>query len=366
MDVWIAGVGEVPCKERYVGMDFREMLYSAAKKAYQDAEMTPAEIDGIVSSGMDFYEGVSITDSYTPDQVGGRLKFNTLVSNDGLNAFIHGYMLVRTGHFRSVMVTAYAKPSNILNYPEIVLNTFDPHIVRPLCPHHYVIAALDANAYLRKNNADVMDLSLVAVKNKKNALSNPSAAYAENTTVESVEKSGYVSEPLKNGHVAKLADYAAAVILTSDRRHGKVAVKGVGQALGRHSSDLASRDWGTASWARFAVSKAFGQAGIKKVDFAEVAEPFAHTELMVLGALELEQPLLKMLRNGGFDVHGQMPVNPSGGCIGMGYPLNAAGLQRLAQSVKLLISGEWTTCLTASPDGEVVDAGSAVVLSREV
>ncbi|MEM2238194.1 MAG: hypothetical protein QXR26_03675 [Candidatus Caldarchaeum sp.] len=366
MDVWIAGVGEIPCKHRYPGMDFREMLYEAAKKAYQDAGITPAEVDGIVSSGMDFFEGISITDSYTPDQVGGRLKFNTLVSNDGLNVFIHAYMLVRTGFFKNLMVTAYAKPSNIINYPEIILNSFDPHVVRPLCPHHYVIAALDANAYLRKNNADTTDLSLVSVKNKKNALKNPSAAYGGEVSLEDVEGSESVSTPLKKGHVAQLADYAAAVILTSDKKLGKVVVKGVGQAFGGYSSDLALRDWGTALWAKYAVAKAFKQAGTKKVDFVEVAEPFAHTELMFLESLELEKAPHKMLRDGSFNTDGQMPVNPSGGCIGMGYPLNAGGLQRLVQSVKLLTTGKWKTCLTASPDGEVVDAGSAVFLSGEV
>lgn len=347
-------------------MDFREMLFDAAKKAYQDAGMTPADVDGIVSSGMDYYEGISIPDSYTPDQVGGRLKFNTLVSNDGLNAFFHAYMLVKTGHFKTVMVTAYARPSNIVNYPEIVLNTFDPHIVRPLCPHHFVIAGLDAKAYLQNNNAEATDMSLVSVKNKKNALKNPSSAYAGEVSLEDVEGSESVSEPLKKGHVAQLADYAAAVIITSDRRFGKVVVKGVGHAFGSHSSDLALRDWGTALWAKYAVAKAFKQAGSKKVDFVEVAEPFAHTELMFLESLELEEAPHKMLRKGSFNTDGQMPVNPSGGCIGMGYPLNAAGQQRLAQSVKLLTTGKWRTCLTASPDGEVVDAGSAVFLSVEV
>jgi hypothetical protein len=34
--------------------------------------------------------------------------------------------------------------------------------------------------------------------------------------------------------------------------------------------------------------------------------------------------------------------------------------------VKLLSTGRWRTCLTASPDGEIVDAGAVVVLSGEV
>ncbi|GBC68330.1 Beta-ketoadipyl-CoA thiolase [archaeon HR01] len=367
MDVYVAGVGEIPCRPAYGDLDFREMLYTAARKAYEDAGIHPSEIDGIVSSGMDFYEGISITDSYTPDQVGGRLKFNTLVSNDSLNAFIHGYMLLRTGHFRNLMVTCYAKPSNMLNYPEVVLNSFDPHVVRPLTPHPYVLAALDARAYLSRSGASPRDLSLVAVKNKKNALGNTSAAYAGATTPDDVENSAPVSEPLKRGHISTLCDYAAAVILTTDRRLGRFTVKGVGNAFGAYSSDLSSRMWGLLAWVRHAAQKALRMAGIGKVDFVEVSEPFAHTELMALEGLGIDgEPAHKTLRAGGYDLGGHLPVNPSGGCLGMGYPLNAAGLQRVVQSVKAMSRMGWRTCMILSSDGEVVDAGSAVVLTSEV
>ncbi len=366
MDIWIAGVGEIPCRPSYENMDFREMLYRAAKQAYLEAGITPSEIDGVVSSGLDFYEGVSIADSYTPDQVGGRLKFNTLVTNDSLNAFIHGCMLLKTGHFKTLIVTAYSKASNILNYSEIVLNSFDPYIIRPLSIHHYTIAALDAQAYLYHTKSEPYIFSLVSVKNRKNALKNPSAAYPEDIPVESVEKSAVYAEPLKEGHVAKLCDYAAAVIITAEKSLGKVRVEAFAHASGNVATDLALREWGKALWAKNVADMLLKQNRLRKIDFVEISEPFAHTELMVLEALHLEEDTVKTLREGGFNVDGHLPVNPSGGCIGMGYPLNAAGLQRIIQSVKLLNEGKWNTCLTASPDGEVVDAGSAVILKAGV
>jgi acetyl-CoA C-acetyltransferase len=367
MDIWVAGVGEIPCRPSYDEMDFREMLYRAAAKAYLDAGITPADVDGVVSSGMDFYEGMSITDSYTPDQVGGRLKFNTLVSNDALNAFIHACMLLKTGQFRTVLVTAYAKASNILNYPEIVFNSFDPHVVRPLTPHFYAIAAMDAQAYLLNSGGDARDLSLVAAKNKRNALRNPSAAFAENISIEEVESMEVVSEPLRKGHVAVPCDYAAAVLLTTEKSLGKVRVEAFGYSIGSYSVDLSLKEWGRSHWARAALEMALRQIRMRRVDFVEVSEPFAHTELMVLDGFGIVgENVCKTLRDGGFNMDGYLPVNPSGGCIGMGYPLNAAGLQRLVQSVNLLRTGRWSSCLVASPDGEVVDGGAVVVLSAEV
>jgi acetyl-CoA C-acetyltransferase len=366
-EVFVTGVGETPCRPIFAGKDFREMLFEAASEAFADAGISSAEVDGVVSSGFDFYEGISITDSYTPDQVGGRLKFNTLVSNDSLNAFIHGCMLVASGRLENVVISAYAKPSNIQNYGEVVLNMLDPHTVRPLLPHYHVLAALDAHAYLIKHNADSTLLSMVTVKNMENALRNPSAAYAAKTTVEEVEKSGDVAEPLKKMHIAGLCDYAAAVIISSNRRNAKAVVKGFGYAYGGYSSDLALRVWGSFQWAGAAAKKALKQSGLRCVDFAEISEPYAHTELMVLDELGLlGEPVERALESGELGFSGGFPVNPSGGCIGMGYPLNAAGLQRVVQSVKLLSTGRWRTCLTASPDGEIVDAGAVVVLSGEV
>ncbi|MEM0384639.1 MAG: hypothetical protein QXS57_04395 [Candidatus Caldarchaeum sp.] len=365
MDVWVAGVGEIPCRKEYVDADFREMLYRAAVEAYGDAEMDPSCVDGVVSSGIDFYEGMSITDSYTPDQVGGRLKFNSLVSNDSLNAFIHGCMLIKTGRFKTILVAAYSKPSNMLNYPEILLNSLDPHLLRPLLPPHYALAALDAQAFLHRTRGTGLDLTAVAAKNKNNAVVNPSAAYGERKTVDEFNESETVSTPLKRVHVAPLADYAAVVILTKDSRYGKVLVEGVGFSQGLQSTDLSSREWGRALWVRTALAAATKGNKAKSVDFVEVSEPFAHTELMILDELRLwDGPIIDSLRRGEFDADALHPVNPSGGCIGMGYALNASGLQRVVQSVKLMESRGWHRCLAASVDGEIADGGSVVVLRR--
>lgn len=366
-EVYVTGVGETPCKPIFVGRDFREMLFEAASEAFADAGISSAEVDGVVSSGFDFYEGVSITDSYTPDQVGGRLKFNTMVSNDSLNAFIHGCMLVASGRLENVVVSAYAKPSNIVNYDEVLLNMFDPHVVRPLHPTPTVLAALDARAFLDRMNAGSSLLSAVVVKNRGNALKNPVAAYGGKVSIDEVEGSGVVAEPLKKMHVAGLCDYAASVVLTSNRAIAKAVVKGFGYAYGSYSSDLALRVWGRALWAREASRMAFGMSKLRCVDFVEISECYAHTELMVLEGLGvLPEPVEEVLSAGGLEPAGYLPVNPSGGCIGMGYPLNAAGLQRVVQAVKLLKTGKWDTCLVASPDGELVDGGAVAILSKEV
>ncbi|MEM3093855.1 MAG: hypothetical protein QXK46_03730, partial [Candidatus Caldarchaeum sp.] len=184
-------------------------------------------------------------------------------------------------------------------------------------------------------------------------------------TVEELDRSETVSTPLKRVHVAPLADYAAVVILTNASRYGKVLVEGVGFSQGFQSTDLSSREWGRALWVRTAFEAAVKGSKPKSIDFVEVSEPFAHTELMILDELRLwDAPVVDSLRRGDFDEDALHPVNPSGGCIGMGYALNASGLQRVVQSVKLMESRGWRRCLAASLDGEIADGGSLVVLRR--
>jgi acetyl-CoA C-acetyltransferase len=364
----VVGVGEVPCRPRYDGVDFRELLYQAAKDAYRDAGITADDVDAVVSSGMDFLEGVSISDSYTPDQVGGRLKFNTLVAGDALNAFIHACMMVATGVHEIVAVTAYSKQSDIINYYEILANQLNPHTLRPLFPHPHVIAGLDAAAYLDRVGADPWILSHVAVKNMGNALENPAAAYPAKMTVDEIEGSEVLATPVKAGHVARLCDYAAVVVVAradSSRVGGRpVYMGGFGYGVGSSSMELSLRSWGEAGWVKPARRM---MKGGMDVDLVEISEPYAHTELMILSQLEVtdEKPH-KMLLDGELARDGILPVNVSGGCLGMGYPPNAAGLQRLVQAVKLLRRDRWKTALIASPENELADAGSLVYLTVEV
>ncbi|MEM4573123.1 MAG: hypothetical protein QXF45_01095 [Candidatus Caldarchaeum sp.] len=366
MKVWVAGVGEIPCKQSYEGIDFREMLFQAAQNAYRDAGISRSDIDGIVASGFDFFEGISITDSYTPDQVGGRLKFNTSVTNDSLNAFIHACMLLKTGEFRTLAVSVFSKPSEIPNYAEVVLNSWDPHLVRPLLMHHGVAAGLDAQAFLNRVGGNLHDFSLVASKNHGNALKNESAAYGMQVSPYALDRSDLYAEPLREGHVARLCDYAAVVVLTNDSSLGKVLVKGFGFSSGLSTTDFSAREFGTASWVRPAVKQVEKMADSLRFDFVEVSEPFASSELMFLDGLGVfREPVVRLLRRGDFDSGCAVPVNSSGGCLGMGYPLNAAGLQRVVQAVKQLRQGGFRSCLVGSFDGEVVDGGAVVLLESE-
>ena len=79
----------------------------------------------------------------------------------------------------------------------------------------------------------------------------------------------------------------------------------------------------------------------------------------------------ELVQTGTFNLDGDLPVNPSGGCLGMGNTPQAAGLQRIMEVV-IQLRGEAgkrqlldvETGIAIGSDSEITKAGGAVILSR--
>ncbi|TMI99321.1 MAG: thiolase domain-containing protein, partial [Bacillati bacterium ANGP1] len=93
--VAVVGAGEVPLRPLSPRQSYREMGFEAATRAYDDAGVTYQDIDSFVSVCEDFHEGTSITDEYTPDQLGAVLRPVHTVAGDGLQGVAAAVMLIR-------------------------------------------------------------------------------------------------------------------------------------------------------------------------------------------------------------------------------------------------------------------------------
>lgn len=377
--VAIIGVGLTPLRSVSPDLSFREMIFEAATRAYADARVEPRDIDTFVCVAEDFHEGTSITDEYTPDQLGAVRRPVQTIAGDGLQALAAAYMLVRSGLAEVAAVEAHSKASNIVHHEQVLALALDPTYERPWRVTPHAVAALEMRRYLHEAGVGPEATAQVVVKNRRQALANPFAAYGANLAVEDILRDAPLAEPLRGLEVSQYADGAVVLVLATLERARAlgaqaVLIRGIGWASDEPS--LSGRPWARAVYARLASEMAYRQAGIRapaeEIDLFEVDDTYAYKELQHLeAALLLDVGEGARLTASGRTVReGDRPVNPSGGSLGMGYGFDASALVRTTMAV-LQLRGQAgptqvpgvRTAAVLSWRGVPTTTGGAVVLS---
>ena len=344
--VAVVGIGHAGFAPILAGVSYKELMFEAAQRAYADAGVDPrTEVDSFVCCSEDFLEGTSIFDEYVPDQLGAMQRPVQTVAGDGLLGVATGMMLLRSGVAGVVAVEAHSKVSDVLSLGAIEAFGLDPVLNRPLGLPALAVAGLDMNAFLQRTGLTEEHCAWVVAKNRRNALDNPRAAYPADLDLEQVDDSAPVSWPLRQLEVAGRADGCVVAVLAAgdrarDLSEAPVWVLGAGWCSG--SPSLESRAWGQADPVARAAEMAYRQVGIRdpveEIDLVEVDDTYAYKELQHLEALGLAAPdeLPDLLEDGELEPDGELPVNVSGGSLGMGDLFEANGLARLQEVVEQL------------------------------
>lgn len=338
--VAIIGVGYSGFRTVTPDQSYKEMMFEAAVRAYADAGVEPKEIDSFVTVAEDFYEGTSIFDEYVPDQLGAVQRPVHTICGDGLTGLAAAHMQILTGALRIVAVESHSKASNIHSLPETIDYAADPIYWRPLEIHPYTMAGLEMARFLHQQKVDRKAAAQVVVKNRLNALKNPLASYPERISVDQVMRAEPLAEPLRSLDVAGHADGAVVFVLASEdvaRAGGRrpVWIRGIGWCTDSYSPEW--RDWGRAAYAEEAARMAYRQAEIddprSAFDLVELDDTFSYKELQHLEALGLcdsgQSGTLSL--DGETTPDGRLPVNVSGGALGVGHLLDATSLARLLE-----------------------------------
>jgi acetyl-CoA C-acetyltransferase len=340
--VAIVGAGYTPLRAVSPQASFRELIFEAAVRAYEDAGIGPRDVDSFVTVAEDFQDGTCIVDEYTPDQLGAVQKPVQTISGDGLEGLGVAWMLVKTGQFPVVVLEGHSKASNVRHPAHIEAMALDPSFVRPHAWHPSFVAGLEMRRYLHDSGTTERQVACVAAKNKRNALRNPLAAFPAAVSPEQVLESRPVAEPLRELHMAPTADGAFVFILAAEDvlkrfRSQPVFVDSVAWVC--DTCNLHTRDWGRAVYAEKAAEQAYAEAGIKDArsafDLAEVDDTYAYKELQHLEALGLagRGEAGKLVERGEFDASGRLPVNVSGGALGCGHLFESNPLRGLLEGV---------------------------------
>lgn len=380
-EVAVVGIGYEGFPPETPHLSFKELMFEAAVKAYEDAGVDPrTDVDSFITCAEDYHVGWSISDEGFPDQIGGVLRPFCTATADGLVGLANAFMQIKTGHFDVVVVESHSKASDILTPEGITLFAFDPLFHRPLDGHPHYLAGLEMHAFLQDEENTVEDCAEVVRKNRGNALRNPDAHRGAELTLEDVLGSDPVFAPLKAAEVSARADGSVVLVLASRTRAKELTdrpvwVRGVGWAS--DSPWLETRDLAEARYARWASDQAYRMAGIDRprlqVQIAEVDDRFAYKELQHLEALGLSGGYRAghLLRQGFYGLDGSLPVNPSGGSLGVGDLLDAGGLFRALEVVRQLrgeagdhqvdgadrgVAASWRGIPTASGAATVLEA----------
>lgn len=195
--------------------------------------------------------------------------------------------------------------------------------------------------HMAKYGTTFEDFARVAYKNHKNSVHNPYAQYQQEFSMEEIVNARPISWPNTLLMCCPTGDGAGAVIYASAEKVRQLGARAVKAAASILTSDpwtepgLAILDVNEVT--RLAAKEAYETAGIgaEDLDVVEVHDCFATAEMLHYENLGLvpdgEGP--KALKEGKFDIGGDVAVNASGGLISRGHPLGATGACGIAEIV---------------------------------
>jgi acetyl-CoA C-acetyltransferase len=350
----VAIVGYAMSEQADQIQDTREgIIFSTVKQALENASLTRDDIETVIMCSNDFYDGRTISNTFTVDSAGAYGKDESKVEQDGAHAMGYGVMRIASGSFDTAMIVAYSKASEFERHVAFSAQLDPTYDRRFGFIHDLTAAALQAKSYMAAAKVSEEDLAQVAVKNLNNAARNPKARARKKYDVNADEvlQSRKLFEPLTELLSYPGTDGCCVVILASQDKAKELNKKPVwikGISSNQELYYLGERDLSRIASAKAAARTAYKMAGItrpaEEIQVAELSEMFAHQELMLTEALGLcrKNQGARFLAKGNSTIKGSLPINPSGGALGA-CALNAVGLVRVVEAAKQILeeAGEY-------------------------
>ncbi|MBN1944976.1 MAG: thiolase domain-containing protein [Bradymonadales bacterium] len=363
-----------------------ELAAQAVEMALEDAGLTIDDIDAVcLGTAPDAFDGIHMKGEHLIAGAGATNKpylRHYVGGGTGVFAPIHGWMHVASGKFKNCLVVAEEKMSPCFPHPAgAFLTIFDHTTEQPLALTLIHIFALEMARFMHVYGYTEEEIALVSVLNKANALDHPAAQIAQKVTVEEVMKSPLLSWPVKRLDISPTSDAAVAIVLANEhvaRTHCKAPafIDGIGYRL--DTAYWCTRDLAFPTYVAMAAQDAYQMAGITKpedqIDIYEPYDPFAYKALHHMNGLLLDrtgQKVKEYLLSGAFERDGSHPLCPSGGALGVGNPIAATGLMKIAE-LYFQLSGQAGARQVSNPHrgvaqawGDLMQVGTVVVMSGE-
>ncbi|MGD2252274.1 MAG: thiolase domain-containing protein [Anaerolineales bacterium] len=324
----------------------KELSWQATRMALDSCEMTLDDIESVcMGTAPDAFDCVHMKGEYLADGAGawGKPYMRSYVGGGtGVFATIQGWYHVASGMFDTCLVVCEEKMSSYYPHAQAAFNTiFDHTTERALLPNLLWIFALEMNRYMHTYGLTKADIAKVAVKNKRNAADHPCALLGDaDITVDDVLNSELLAWPVNRLDVSPVSDGAVTVVLAAEHVAKRITdkpvwIQGVGWSL--DTAYWANRDLAYPRYVEYAARMAYDMAGVKEprkeIHIVEPYDPFDYKECHHLeGLLLADRGQAPQLVADGVTLRtGNMPVCPSGGLLGVGNPIAAAGAMKIAE-----------------------------------
>ncbi|PWH20438.1 MAG: thiolase domain-containing protein [Anaerolineae bacterium] len=364
----------------------QELAFKAVRVALDSCELTLMDIDAVcLGTAPDSFDGIHMNGEYLSQAAGAfRKPYLRSYVGGGTGVFvpIQGWYHVASGLFDVVLVVAEEKMSSYYPHAQAAfLTIFDHTIERPLKPNLLWIFALEMNRYMTTYGLSKADIARVSVLHKRNAADHPCALLGDpNITVEDVLQSETLAWPVQRLDVSPVSDGAVALVLAAEHVARRITdkpvwIEGVGWCL--DTAYWTNRDLAYPRYVEMAAKMAYEMAGIKEprkeIHIAEPYDPFDYKALHHLEGLQLAErgKAIELYLNGDAERSGNLPICPSGGLLGVGNPIAAAGLMKVAELFWQLRGEAGKRQVPGNPKrglaqawGDLMQVGTVIILGR--
>jgi len=364
----------------------KELAWLAASAALDSANMKLDQIDSVVlGTAPEAFDGFHMKGEYLSDGCGGWNKpfLRCYVGGGtGVYALAQAWFHVASGLYDTALVVCEEKMSSCQPHPQAAFITiFDPVTEQPLKPNLLWIFALEQTRYMETYGITIEEIARVSVKNKRNALNHPAAQLGAELTVQDVLASEVMAWPVHRLMVSPTSDGAAALVIAAEDTARRLTdkpvwIQGVGWCL--DTAYWTNRELAYPQYVEKAAWMAYRMAGVrepmKEINIAEPYDPFAYKELHHLEGLQLapKGQAPKLLADGVFDRDGNLPTTPSGGLLGVGNPIAAAGMMKLCELFWQLREEAGARQVPGKPErgvaqawGDLMQVGTVVVMGTK-
>jgi acetyl-CoA acetyltransferase len=328
-----------------------EMLVPTIAEAFGACGLTKSDIGFWCSGSSDYLAGRAFSFVSAVDAIGAvPPTMESHVEMDGAWALYEAWVKVLTGDADIALAYGFGKSSGA-ELRRVMALQLDPYLVAPLWPDSVSVAALQARLGLEAGRWTEKDMAEVAARSRAAAASNPAAQLSGPVSAADLLGRPYLAEPLRAHDCAPVGDGAAVVIIAGEARARELCERPAwitGFAHRTDSGSLGARDLLAVPSAAGAWAAAGGGSGVP-VDVAELHAPFTHQEILLREAMGLGDGVT---------------VSPSGGAL-CGNPMFAAGLARIGEAARAVMSGRAGRALGHATSGPALQQNLVCVMSGE-